>query len=402
MWLLLDTDGQQGESAKQQATAQGIALQVVGREEQLTAIDPSTVALALVGEGWREETVTKWRGEDACPVVAVCGESEQNARERARRLKAVDVVTYPLPVQYLRHWARAVSDGPDGPESGAPQVESRLHAMLREKGLTARAQERSDEVENGTTAQRGKIVALIGAKGGAGRTTLALLLGRHLAGRGYDVAVVDLAPRGELRTLCRTTAAVTLDEWSRLPAQMDERSVRQALVQTSYGFWLLPSGESAVLDGGTVRRILYTLAAHFDAVIVDTAGDEATATVAAALASAQRVIGVVTPEWPTFLRQTKGIKQLQAQKGASAVSVIANLATSASSHARTLRLFEEALPELPLYRVAYDATLARELRYGKPPTGGAGLQKELRKAAAACGFDPVVAAAREGKRRWFR
>lgn len=398
MWLLLETDGQTGESAKQQAAALGTVLHVVSREEQLTTIDPKTVALLMVGEGWKEETVARWRGEDDCPVVAVCGEPEQKARERAQSLKAVDVVSHPLPVRYLHDWARVVFGAGNDRESGTPQAESRLHALLWQKGLTARAQERPDEVETGATAQRGKIVALTGAKGGAGRTTLALLFGRHLAGRGYDVAVVDLAPRGELLALCRTTAAVTLDEWARLPAQMDERSIRQALVSTPYGFWLLPSGESVGAPGsGVVRRILYTLASSFDAVIVDSAGDDT-----AALEAAHRVIGVVTPEWPSFLRQMKALQQMKSQKGASAVSVIANLVTGVSAHARTVRLFEEAMPEIPLYRVAHDAALARELRYGKPPTGSANLQKELRLAAAAFGFDPVMTAAREGKRRWFR
>lgn len=109
------------------------------------------------------------------------------------------------------------------------------------------------------------------AKGGVGKTSIAINVGAKLADKGNEVVIVD----GDL---------AMPDLSMRLGVEVDrgihsvlagEASVTDALVEVWDGLWVLPGDEDleayANADVGELSRIIDELAAEFDVVLLDTA-----------------------------------------------------------------------------------------------------------------------------------
>ena len=122
------------------------------------------------------------------------------------------------------------------------------------------------------------IIAIVGRKGGVGKTTTSLNLSGELASRGYQVLLVDLDVQGD------ATSALTREEYPTSTGQvlLAGRGLLDALVQTKLPtLWLLPTDDdlkpcSKQLIAQrpddfrfALREVLATEAGGFDYVIID-------------------------------------------------------------------------------------------------------------------------------------
>lgn len=407
MWLLLERRPGEADATARAIEAGGYAVEVVTREDQLTGIDPARVALALAGPGWTAATVERLRGDGVRgPWIAIVGEDE-DLRERARELGCVDAVRLPVSVPYLSAWlprpAAERSEDAARPAASGTAL-SAMERILSARDV-ARAHKAARKAED-SPVLRGRIVPVMSARDGVGKTTLALALATHWQQRRFRVALVDLAPAGILMALLRASAVgMTTEEWTKLPSRMDEPSIRQSTLATR-GFWLLPAGRDArrnrELDEGTIRKILVNLASVFDAVIVDTAPDTPHLWVLREMA--HHIVYPLRPDWFSLARYTEGLQSLQAHKGADGVTPVLNHMTRVDVDRRVARLAQEQGAE-PLVLVVQDSLLAHQMADDRPLTGGRDLAAAMRALSRRVGLDPVLedeAAAPARKGWWWR
>ena len=156
-----------------------------------------------------------------------------------------------------------------------------------------------EDPENATTV--GQVIAVAGAKGGAGTSTVAAQLALAAArSPGRRVVLVDLdLQAGDLGPLFGVSAHRDVTDLVDVADELTRRTVARVLFHHSSGVQILPApAEGEVADtvtAGVVRRILGVLRTMFDAVVVD-CGTTASAANLGAVEIADRVLVVSTPD----------------------------------------------------------------------------------------------------------
>lgn len=148
----------------------------------------------------------------------------------------------------------------------------------------------------------GRIVAVAGAKGGSGVTTIAaqLALAAARAGGRRGVCLVDLdLQAGDVATFFGVTAHHDLADLVEVADELTARSISGALFRHASGVHILPApeeGERAeMVTTGVARRVLGVLRTMFDAVVVD-CGSVVSEANLGAIEIADRVLVVSTPD----------------------------------------------------------------------------------------------------------
>jgi pilus assembly protein CpaE len=148
----------------------------------------------------------------------------------------------------------------------------------------------------------GRIVAVAGAKGGSGVTTIAaqLALAAARAGGRRGVCLVDLdLQAGDVATFFGVTAHHDLADLVEVADELTARSISGTLFRHSSGVHILPApeeGERAeMVTAGVARRVLGVLRTIFDAVVVD-CGSVVSEANLGAIEIADRVLVVSTPD----------------------------------------------------------------------------------------------------------
>ena len=412
MWLLLEYDRHKHDQALEMCQQAGIMCEGILREDQLASVDLAQVDLLLVGDRWKEQTVTQLReGGLSASVVLIADSAEGEVRALATDLGCVEMVSYPLPITYLRSWASTPSpeaiqtvDTAEDRNTYSP-MEELLRTKPRRSLKRSDWGSRSESLSASTgdaAALRGRILLLYGLRGGIGKTTMTTLLAHHLAMRMCSVAVIELDPKGNLQERLQIQSPITVDEWAKMPSAMDERMVRQALVKPrAAGFSFLPRGEhTRDVEAATVRRILIHMASYFDIVLVDASTDDELESTRIAREMAHRVLYIMTPEWNSFRSFVQGYEQMRRQKGEEAVTVIVNRFKRSGEHQKALRLLQEVkIPQL--IRVPEDRMLWMQAAKGQPLSGGREVKRAMAQIPRLLSLDPVRTAARHQK-RWFQ
>lgn len=189
---------------------------------------------------------------------------------------------------YLDAGARAVLDVP----VMAVEVEARLRGLIE---WTDRFGERPPGVDR---PQVGSAIAILGAKGGVGTTSLGVRLAEAMATH-RTVCLVDLDPfGGDVAAMLGLDVTATLGQ---LAPDADERGLRNlddVLLGVDHGVHVLvaahPSLPAPVPDGPGIRRILGLLLSRFDLTIID-AGARLTGESLAAASFADQVAVVTEP-----------------------------------------------------------------------------------------------------------
>ena len=158
--------------------------------------------------------------------------------------------------------------------------------------------------------KRGKLITVIGSKGGVGTTTVAVNLAASLRQANPDrsVVLVDLNPQfGDAALFLDMESAHTMGDIAKNIARLDETFLMSILSKHASGLYLLPSVEAVdeigLLTPDAVEKTLNLLQTMFDFVVIDS-GDSLADTTLATLNMSPTVFLVCTLTLPV-LRNTK-------------------------------------------------------------------------------------------------
>lgn len=163
-------------------------------------------------------------------------------------------------------------------------------------------------------ARRGELTVVLGCRGGAGATTLAVNTAAALARAGKTVCIVDLDLQlGDVLVALDLESQTSLSAVAREAGALDAASLRRRLAQHGSGVCALSqAGHLDDLDGTLTKRLpelLDALRAHFDHVIVDGVRDFGDVALAA-LEVATRILVVVTQDVPAVRRAARALDVL--------------------------------------------------------------------------------------------
>ncbi|MEW5985214.1 MAG: response regulator [Chloroflexota bacterium] len=223
-------------------------------------------------------------------------------------------------------------------------------------------------VEKPAASRVGQIVSLVGFRGGAGRTTLAVnLAGLLRRQRQAEVCLVDLSTNGGQAALHLRLA--TRPNWADLPAaaSLDWATVEKALVSHPSGLRLLaaPAGlhppDRPAAD--LVTTLLKLLKDSFGFVLVDLP-PVLNPAAQAALAASDVVIQVVAPEVISVQNVVQSGRAVA--KGAASARHLIVLNHCFANEPLPLATVERALNGRVDVSVGYDANQTRALAQGVP------------------------------------
>ncbi len=180
-----------------------------------------------------------------------------------------------------------------------------LTAAIEDAGGWSQAvRSRLTEAEHGSTAAR--MVAVAGAKGGVGTTTVAVHLALEAVRRGPDrsVCLVDFdLQAGDVRSYLDLTHKRSVADLVDVASDLTSRQLDESLSAHPSGLRVLlppPEGERGEdVTGDVARRILGALRTRFDVIVVDVG---ATVTEGGAVATelADETLIVTTPDVPAM------------------------------------------------------------------------------------------------------
>ncbi|WP_277453702.1 P-loop NTPase [Janibacter sp. DB-40] len=130
-----------------------------------------------------------------------------------------------------------------------------------------------------TTSRRGKVVAVVGAKGGVGTTTVAthMALDHLMDHPDARVCVIDAdVEKGDVSALLEVRQSVSIANVARVSDDMTTQTVRDALVHHETGLFMMLAPvdvrEAEYVTPDALRAIIEMLRRDFDLVVVDGGG----------------------------------------------------------------------------------------------------------------------------------
>ena len=152
-----------------------------------------------------------------------------------------------------------------------------------------------------TARRQGTITAVVGAKGGVGTSTVALMAAAQLA-QGARTCLVDLDVRGgDLAAMTGISVRRSITDLADIAAEVSAREISEVMYPLPGGIALLPAPEQGetgeMLTESATRQILTMLRYQFDHVVLD-CGNRLDDILAMGLDSADRALIVTTPDAP--------------------------------------------------------------------------------------------------------
>ncbi|HEX6988794.1 MAG TPA: response regulator [Bacillota bacterium] len=250
------------------------------------------------------------RKECGSQVIVISVEGDPEYFRRAMRAGACDYLVKPFPSQDLVHSIRtAAARMPAQPRSGARR-------------------------------RKGRIVTVFSAKGGAGKSTIAVNVAVALARMAETrVALVDLdLEMGALAAMLQVKPRASIVDLCRLPGELDVRKVEAALTRSDANdLWLLAAPPyphlAAEVEGegqtpgyrNYVGEILSALEQTFDWIIVDTASNYRSSNLTA-FDRSSTILLVTVPEIPALANTARCLEILvdQLEYGPEKVRLVLN------------------------------------------------------------------------------
>jgi len=288
--------------------------------------------------------------------------------EVTRRLRA-NPRTADVPILILTARAQA-ADFDSAIEAGADGYLAKpfeAEVLNRRLGdlLKQAAARRAAEPGPGEHSPSGRVIVVLGLRGGVGSTTVAVTLAGALVRIGRRVCLVDLTTSGGHVGLNLRLAAPTT--WANLPAAPDSTVVAQQLLRHDSGLLVLAAPQQPVRHGppaAAFRATLDALQIFFTDVIVDAAAvlDEATWM---ALGLAERILVIVTPEVCAVHTAVGTLKLLDTvRRPESQVEIVLNHVSP--DHNLPPAAVERALGRPPDLFIPYDRQQPVALTNGTP------------------------------------
>ncbi|MCH8815829.1 MAG: AAA family ATPase [Chloroflexi bacterium] len=324
--------------------------------------------LGVVGESsFGTEAVSL--ATDARPDVIVCGMSDPPERALRTIEALLDVLPETPIVSY--GWQDEVAIVRRAMQAGArdyfvmPIDSARLLDSIT---LVLEAEERKRLRMSGQTKSlgpRGLTLAVFGAKGGVGKSTIASNLGVALAGDlGQSVVLVDGDNSfGDVAAMLETHVERTVLDLVRDVDTVDRAELTEYLTRhDDSGLWLLPAPTEPLrwrsVTPDAIRKVITVLTRRFDVVLVDTAGVLNDFSLAI-LEESNMVLWVTSSDFSSINNTLLGLKALEELSyPESRIKLMLNV-VSADDGVRPVKI-EEVLGRKFFWSLPYD----REVRMG--------------------------------------
>jgi pilus assembly protein CpaE len=225
---------------------------------------------------------------------------------------------------------------------------------------------RDEEIETATPDddnQQGRLVAVIGARGGVGASTVSANIARMMAHeQNLRVALIDL-------DLYFGTLALALDKEPGLgfrealenPSRIDGLFIERAMVRESENLYILAAEEglenSFSFDPKALDRLLETLRADFDCVIIDLPRFAARSQISTLIPPASVV--VVSDPTLAGMRDTQRLSKLvKVVTPESDLSIVVNRVGNTKNGELTIKDFESGAELSVNHQIPFDAKSA--------------------------------------------
>ena len=180
------------------------------------------------------------------------------------------------------------------------QYAERLHSIVS-WARAVHGQIEQDKVVRSRTV--GRVVAVVGSKGGVGTSLVAMMTARVCATQG-PTALVDLDLRGgDLAGYCGIRVRHSIVDLAAIAAELGGREVSEVAYPLKGGIELFPAPEqeerSEEMTESATRQIIQALRYQYERIIID-AGSRVDDAMAAALDLADEIVVVATPEVPAL------------------------------------------------------------------------------------------------------
>lgn len=223
-----------------------------------------------------------------------------------------------------------------------------------------RCKDRNREQKADGPEEGGKLINIIGGKGGVGTTTIAVNLASSLleSGREHSVVLVDLNPQfGDVALFLDLAPTHTFGDLTKNISRLDPTFLMSVLTKHSSGLHVLPSAnvieEIGVLTAESAVKTLELLRATFDYVVIDSGHSLDDITIATLNMSSS--VFVVTSLTLPILRNTKRFLDIFGDLGheANDIKVIVNR-YQAKNVDVTLKDLENVLKQKPHWMIPND------------------------------------------------
>ena len=185
-----------------------------------------------------------------------------------------------------------------GPDMSGPDLEATLSGLIEAAALRrARLVAEAPAVPE----QQGRLITVMAAKGGVGKSTIAVNLAAQMAQAAPDeVVLVDLdLMAGEVDLLLGLEGKASVASVASVGCMVNGPMVKLSLTRHPSGLLVLPAPDTLVeadaVDCDLIMEVLAVLKASFSFVIVDTAPG-ADAALAAAVEMSEDLLAVATPD----------------------------------------------------------------------------------------------------------
>ena len=224
--------------------------------------------------------------------------------------------------------------------------------------------------DTASTAARGTVITVFGAKGGIGKTTIATNLATALCRTtNSSVAIVDMDTRfGDVAIMMDVVVEFSIADVGRNIEVVDRESISEYLVRHSSGVEILPAPlhptEWGALNRQHIAKVVDLLSQTHDYVVVDTPG-AFNELVATALETANIILLITSMDIASIKDTALALEMLRAASvSEDKVKLIINHSTSANS----LRPedVERVLEYKVFWRIPHDVAVSNSNQLGQP------------------------------------
>ncbi len=217
---------------------------------------------------------------------------------------------------------------------------------------------------------RGLVIAVFGAKGGVGKSTIATNLGGALSSRLQQSAVLVDADNsfGDVAGMLDLRPERTIVDFVRDVETVDRENVTEYLTKHSSGLLVLPAPRESLLwrsvQPDRFRKAIAVLSRRFDIVLIDTAGVLNDLSLAA-LEEANMVLWITSSDFSSINNSLIGLETMvQLSYPESRIRLMLNV-TSADDGVRPAKI-ESVLGRQFFWSVPYDRQVRMGGQIGKP------------------------------------
>lgn len=329
--------------------------------------------LAVAGEAsFGTEAITV--ATEATPDVIICGVSNPPERSLQTIESLLDVLPETPIIAYS--WSDNVETVRQAMLSGARDffvMPVDAERVLESVRSVLESEERKRLRQSGQSralGPRGLTIAVFGAKGGVGKTTVATNLGVALTSSlkhsvvlvdgdnsfGDVAAMLDLKPERSIVDLVRDIDSV------------DRNNIGEYLTQHESGLWVLPAPRESLLWRSVTldrfRKVMTTLGRRFDVVLIDTAGVLHDLSLAS-LEEANMVLWITSSDFSSINNSLIGLETLQQLSyPESRIRLMLNIISS-DDGVRPAKI-EDVLGRQFFWQVPYDRQVRIGGQVGRP------------------------------------